>query len=242
MHPPLPAGYVERDSGRARLIATRLDLAEMAGLLDGPRRDAAPDADVAGGRGGTRRVRLLDGRNAYLRQYLRGGWMGRFNRDRYWLRPPRPLLELVATEQARAAGCRAPIVHAVLCEEGFARYRGWIVTAAFDGASAFADVYAAADSADRRGLLVRAGRAVRALADAGVYHIDLTGHNLLVDGHDELAVIDFDRAVRAERGRTDLASRCVDRLLRSLAKLERESGRAPDGGERRWLDEGYRGS
>ncbi len=235
----LPEGYVDLDRGRWRVVAARLELAEMVALLESARARTLVGEEVSSGRGGTRRVALRGGKVVYVRHYLRGGAMRHLVRDLYLLRPPRPIRELMATEQARAAGCRVPIVHAVATEETGPFYRGWIVTSAIDGARAFIDVLAAADDAQRSSLLLEAGSAIRDLHAAGVYHVDLNGYNLLVDAQGRVAIIDFDRAVLTPPNNHRLGQSGRDRLWRSLRKLSAQRGLALPQEDKRWIERGY---
>lgn len=238
MHSALPEGYVDIDRGNWRVVAPRLELAEMAALLDAARAGTLQGEEAASGRGGTRRLELSGGKVVFVRRYLRGGLVRHFVKDLFLLRPPRPLRELAATEKARAAGCHVPMVHAVAVEEKGPFYRGWIVTSAIDGARDFIDDYAEAGQDRRAGLLEEAGRAIRDLHDAGVFHADLTGNNLLVAGG-RIAVIDFDRAVVSSPGSAGLARKGLDRFRRSMTKLAALRGIAPDADEWRSLERGY---
>lgn len=237
----LPEGYVDRDRGRWRVVALRLQLAEMTALLESARGGEDLGTPVAHGRGGTRRVTLGGGKTVYVRRYLRGGLARWVVRDRFLLRPPRPLRELVATEKARAAGVYVPMVLAVAIEERGASYRGWIVTSAIEGVRPFIDVFTASDEGERRRLLAAAGSQTRDIHDAGVHHPDLTGHNLLVDQAGEVATIDFDRATVVGGGELAhrLRERGMDRLWRSLSKLAAERGFSLADDDRRWLERGY---
>ncbi|MBI5504921.1 MAG: phosphotransferase [Deltaproteobacteria bacterium] len=235
----LPEGYVDLDRGRWRVIAARLELSEMVTLLDSARAGTLVGEEAGSGRGGSLRVVLRGGKVVYVRRYLRGGAMRHLVRDLYLIRPPRPIRELMATEQARAAGCRVPIVHAVAIEETGPFYRGWIVTSAIEAARSFIDALGDADEARRRTLLLAAGTAIRDLHAAGVYHVDLNGHNLLVDGHDRVAVIDFDRAVLAPPHNHRLGERGRDRLWRSLTKLAAQRGLELPDEDKRWIERGY---
>ncbi|MFQ5478241.1 MAG: lipopolysaccharide kinase InaA family protein [Candidatus Binatia bacterium] len=222
-----------------RVIAARLELDEMVDLLCGPARESMGE-EVDGGRGGTRRIVLPGGKAVYLRKYLRGG-MARFvSRDLYLRRPPRPLRELLITEKARAAGCRVPAVVAVCIEEAGLFYRGWIVTSALDATRALIAEYLDTESDSRhKELLLAAGRSIRAIHDAGVYHPDLTGNNLLVGTDDSVSIIDFDRAVLARPNLARLAERGKDRFWRSMTGLCRAAGKELDSAQKRWLDRGY---
>ncbi len=235
----LPDGYVDVDRGRVRIVARRLELEEMVALLSAEERAREPEEAPAGGRGGARRVVLPGGKAVYVRKYLRGGFVRHFCRDLYMLRPPRPVRELIATEAARTAGCHVPVVDAVCVEEAGAFYRGWIVTSALEGHEAMIERYLGAGMDGRRDLLTACGRAIRALHEAGVYHVDLTGHNLLVDAGGEVATIDFDRAVLTRPGNRRLAARGMARFMRSLAKLSAQAGAELEPQAREWLEQGY---
>jgi 3-deoxy-D-manno-octulosonic acid kinase len=239
LHSALPEGYVDIDRGDWRVVAPRLELAEMAALLEAARAGTLQGEEAASGRGGARRLELRGGKVVFVRHYLRGGLMRHFVRDRFLLRPPRPLRELAATEKARAAGCLVPMVHAVAIEEKGPFYRGWIVTSAIDGARDFIDVYAGESQTGRASLLTAAARAIRDLHDAGVFHPDLTGNNLLVAAGGSIAVIDFDRAVVSSPGAGPLARKGCDRFWRSMTKLTALRGVALDAEERRRFESGY---
>lgn len=233
----LPEGYGDHDRGSIRIVALRLQLDELVELLTGPERDAPAERSL-GGRGGTRRVKF-GGRTLYLRKCLRGGMMRYLTHDLYLLRPARPLVELVVTEKARAAGCRVPLVVGVCVEEAGVFYRGWVVTEEVGEASPWFALYQQADEPGRGRLLVAAGRAMRLLNAAGVYHADLNVHNLLVCGDGEVAIVDFDKASIAAPDDVRRGERGRDRFWRSLNKVCANEGEELHDGERRWLERGY---
>ena len=233
----LPAGYVDYDRGSFRVIAMRWELDEMVGLLTGPERHLATEAGV--GRGGTRRVVLPGGKAVYLRKFLRGGAVRYLLRDLYLLRPERPLVELVVTETARGAGCPVPHVLAAYVEEATIGYRGWLVTEAVDGARPLIDAFAEASESRRAELFEQAGRAIRRLHAAGVYHVDLGGHNILVGPDDRVTIVDFDRATLGVPNDGRRAAAGVRRFWRSMDKLTAAKSMDVDGEARRWLQAGY---
>lgn len=229
----LPAGFVDADTGRFRVIAPRLSLEEMSALLRGRERDALPPAP--GGRGGTRRITLPGGKVVYCRKYLRGGCMRHFNSDLFLLRPERPFRELVVTEAARAAGCSVPAVLACAIEEAGPFYRGWIVTEAVAHARPLIEVLGESSAAGRGPLLDAVRAEIDKLHAAGIDHVDLTGQNVLIVPPARPVIIDFDRAtcgtpVSARRRAGGLA-----RLRRSLAKLSAAKGLALEASEWRRL-------
>ena len=215
----LPPGYIIKDDGYRRIIAPRIDLDAMVWLFrDGRPRGLDHDAAVSGGRGGAERITLPGGKRVFVRHYLRGGFVRHFVHDLFFLCPERPLRELVATEMARAAGVLVPRVCGALIEDVSVFYRGFIVTDEFVGARPFIDRFTAAPD-QRDVLLNRLDAEVQKLVDLGIYHVDLTGHNVLVLPDDRVAVIDFDRAIVAAPRAERLVRRCSDRFWRSMQKL-----------------------
>jgi 3-deoxy-D-manno-octulosonic acid kinase len=226
---------VDFDRGAYRVIAPRLELDEMVALLTGPQRDAGGHDAATGGRGSTQRLALPGGKTVYVRKYVHGGLVGRFVRDVYLLRPERPVRELIVTETARAAGCPVPHVLAVCIEEAVIGYRGWLVTQAIEDARPLIDVLAERASELRPALLARIGAAIRALHSAGVYHVDLTGHNVLVGPGDRVSFVDFDRAYLAAPGSARHEEAARGRLWRSLGKLSNQRGLGLPAEGVRWL-------
>jgi 3-deoxy-D-manno-octulosonic acid kinase len=237
----LPAGFVALDRGKFRVLATALELDEMRALLEDAR-DGKPGGEaLEGGRGGARKLVLPGGKHVFLRQYLRGGFARYFVRDLYLLRPERPFRELIVTEAARAAGCAVPTVLAVSVQETGLFYRGWIVTEAIENARPMIDVWLEGDAGSRRELLTRVGAEIRGLHDAGVYHVDLTGHNIIIRPDGSPVVLDFDRGFFAAPGTARFVDRGLDRLWRSMRKLCDAARHELVDDERRWLERGYRG-
>ena len=212
----------------------------MVALLTAPDRDRPAQAAVHGGRGWARRVVLPGGTVVFLRKYLRGGLPRLLVRDVFILRPERPIRELVVTEAARAAGCPVPHVLAVAIEEALVGYRGWIVTEALEGVRPLIDVYAERDERARVALMKEVGAGIRKLHAAGIYHVDLTGYNVLVDATDRILFVDFDRSFQGppDSGRWARAGR--HRFWRSMAKLTAARGVALPAASIEWLAEGYR--
>ncbi len=171
-------------------------------------------------RGEAVRIVLPGGKAVYVRTCLRGGAMRRLLRDRYFLRPERPLRELVVTEMARSVGLPVPQVLAVAIEEKTFGYRGRVVTEEIEGAEPLIDVYRRTPGEmERRRVLQRVGAAIRRMHDAGVYHVDLTGANVLLKEQDEIAFVDFDRAFVSSANHSRYSRSGVERFFRSMRKL-----------------------
>jgi 3-deoxy-D-manno-octulosonic acid kinase len=217
-----------RAGGRIVLVhsSVRRTLGRL--LLTAPH--APPDGAVAlpGGRGGTYRITLDGGDVVVLRLYRRGGFIGGLVRETYWGWPPRPFLELATTEEARRRGVPVPqVLGARIDRRGSGAYRGVLVTRHLPGTETLWALLNRRDDEEGRQALSRsAGRTVRALQDAGIYHPDLTLNNCLVrdeGGTFAAFVVDLDRA-RAMRGALGarLRQRMVRRLERSARKLDPE--------------------
>jgi 3-deoxy-D-manno-octulosonic acid kinase len=240
----LPPGYIDHDRVDHRIIAPRLALDEMIALLRPLGRDSALERERnerrdaqsgLGGRGGTRRVVLPGGRAVFVRKYIRGGFAHAVLRDLYLGYPERPVVELVVTETARAAGCPVPQVLAVCVEYALIGYRGSIVTEAIEGTRPLIDVYAERDAAGRQALLTEVGTAITGLHSAGVYHVDLNAHNVLVGAADRVSFVDFDRAFLGPPADAAHGAAARRRLWRSIEKLAGERGLALAAEGRQWL-------
>jgi 3-deoxy-D-manno-octulosonic acid kinase len=151
-------------------------------------------AKVGGGRGGAHYLELPGGARAVLREYLRGGLPGRFLRDLH-LGSARAFAELRLHEElARRGVPTLRVLAARTVSVGGVFFRHALLT---EEVAARDLVQAATERPERRAALcAAAGRAVRALHDAGLDHADLHPGNLLVrwDGDaPEVLVIDLDR-------------------------------------------------
>jgi 3-deoxy-D-manno-octulosonic acid kinase len=237
----LPPGYVDYDRGSYRVIATRLELDEMVALLTSKERNRPSEDPGTGGRGWARRVVLPGGKAVFVRKYVRGGAARRLAHDVFVLRPERPLRELVVTEAARAAGCPVPHVLAIRIEEAAFGYRGWIVTEALDGMRPLIDAYVERGEPARAALLRDVGAAMRRLHAAGVYHVDLSGHNVLVGPDGDVVFVDFDRAFLAAPAAARHAQAGQRRFWRSMEKLAARRELALGAEPRQWLAAGYGG-
>lgn len=179
------------------------------------------------GREPIRAVALAAGETALIRTYHHGGIFRLFTRRTFFTWPPRPFRELAITEELRCRGIPTVTVCGACVEPVWGPfYRGWLATRRLDGAD---DLWTALTG----GFVKEAGmeNVWRAVADSvgrlhreGVYHTDLNLRNILVrreaDGVKSY-IIDFDRAVLfLRRVPPRLAERNLDRLLRSVCKLD----------------------
>jgi 3-deoxy-D-manno-octulosonic acid kinase len=207
----IPAGFERRSAGDAELVL-RADAAgalAAAGAAD-PESMRARALATYRGRGRPFGVDVPGLGRVFVRPYLHGGMLGRVTRDRF-ASDARFEAELAAHAAAAAAG--VPVCEAlgvVSRPAGLGMRRGWILLREVPGGRDLLETLAAGTPpARRQTLLFSAGRAMRALHDAGFHHPDLHLKNLLVTPADAVLVLDLDRAqrvpaVRRERRIADL--------------------------------------
>jgi 3-deoxy-D-manno-octulosonic acid kinase len=233
----VPQGYAEQRERGAHVVA----LPSIIGRVCQAIRErgslhawaaAQPGARVFTGRGAAYGVSTADGAWV-VRHYRRGGAVARVLGDRYVRSgEPRPLLELRASEAARARGVATPEVVAAVTYAAGAVYRGDLATAYVPDSADLAESVLGAgrlDAAGRTEAWHAAGRLLRDAFAAGIEHADLNLRNILVvrtAAGARALLLDLDRAAvrpRAlERGTRDAMLR---RLHRSRRKLEGALGR-----------------
>jgi hypothetical protein len=245
----VPDGYETLREGDATLVLRR-DLAaalRAAGVADpeGAARAAGAAARSFEGRGRPVSFPVAGAAiRVVARRYLHGGLLrgiagGLFPGAGRFLR------ELSAAEALRRAGAPVPeplglVVHPA----GAGTARGWFLSREAEGAEDLRALLLRLPPGDpaRREALRAAGRAVRALHDAGGLHADLHVKNLLLLPGGGAMVADLDGARvldgpldRGRRGRQIL------RLDRSLVKLGFRTGRPVPASDRRRLVRAYLG-
>jgi len=172
-------------------------------------------ASVRAGRGTTLIVEAPVGR-AVLKQYLRGGWVARFIRSRYFFtghRRSRPIREFRILERLAALDLPAPRPVAALCQQHGFTSTGALITLEIPNARPLEDVLLTLDAASWRAV----GARIKQFHQHGVVHVDLTVRNILYQEGGGVFVIDFDRA-RIRAGATRAFSNNLQRLRRSLSK------------------------
>lgn len=182
-----------------------------------------------------------------VRHYRRGGAVAPLLGDRYLrLGTPRPFRELAASEAVRARGVATPRVVAATVHPAGPFYRGDLVTEYVEDARDLAELLFRDDEPDAHRLRVvrAAGALVAELTAAGVRHRDLNAKNVLLAGEGaalRTLVLDLDRCRLAAPDPRASPEAMLERLLRSLAGFEEETGRELDAGEREALIRAARG-
>ncbi|GAB3382957.1 3-deoxy-D-manno-octulosonic acid kinase [Lysobacter fragariae] len=172
---------------------------------------------ASGGRGGAWYVDAPFGA-CVLRNYLRGGFIAHFSRDRYFWRDAnrtRSFAEFRLTREMAAKGVPVPRPIAACYRRDGYFYSAAILIERIDDVRTLADRAAVAgDGAPWE----EAGRLVARIHRAGLDHADLNAHNLLFDPTGRGWVIDLDRGQQRIPA-TLWRERNLSRLNRSLLKL-----------------------
>lgn len=211
-------------------------------LFDRERWSGAPSAPgYAGGRGATLFIRH-QGQDWVLRHYHRGGSVARLFGDRFlWLGEARTrcFLEwhLLADMYGLELPCPRPV--AARYRRRGAGYTADLITVLIPGVEPLSTRLARDGAAAET--WARVGACVRRFHDAGIWHADLTAHNLQINGAGELFLLDFDRGRRRGPGGSWREGNLA-RLHRSLTKISQ--GGAVVFGDHEWslLVGGYRAS
>jgi 3-deoxy-D-manno-octulosonic acid kinase len=157
--------------------------------------------------------------DAVLRQYLRGGFPGRFNRDRYlftgWERS-RPQAEYRILEALSNAGLPVPVPIAAITARSGLFYRGSLLTRRIPDSLPLADLMLSRSGNEQ--FWQGVGACIRRFHEHGTVHADLNARNILVGPNDGFYLIDFDRA-RIAPGSQPAFARNLQRLRRSFEKL-----------------------
>ena len=193
---------------------------------------------INGGRGGSVRIRL-NGKDAILRRYLRGGAVSKLLSDQYlWMGKvlSRPWREWKILERAGKAGLPVPEpIAACICRSGL-WYRAALITAYLQDTEMLTQRLER--EALKPGCWHRIGLLVKQMHAAGIRHADLTSDNLLIDSRDRFYLIDFDMA-RVMNVIGDWQWRPLYRLQRSLEKRHRKRELHFDDDDWQALMDGY---
>jgi 3-deoxy-D-manno-octulosonic acid kinase len=174
-------------------------------------------AGKAQGRGNTLLLETPFG-PAVLRQYLRGGFVARFSRDRYLYlgyERSRPVAEARTLASLYKLGLPVPEILGAICQRRGWIYSGALLTSRIPAAVPLAELLG--DLSQEDSIWFAIGVCIRRFHEHGVCHADLNVRNILLDAQKRVWLIDFDRARMLQAGHRALAGN-LQRLQRSLRK------------------------
>ena len=155
-----------------------------------------------------------------LRAFRRGGFFGKFNRNRYIyarVGGSRAMQEFTLLDWMRAQGLRVPRPIAARHRTSGLFYRADLITERIPDARPLAEVLLERSLQERTWFKI--GAVTKQLHSLGVHHADLNGRNILLDANERAWLIDFDKCKRRAPG--GWMQRNLARLRRSLEKTRR---------------------
>lgn len=161
---------------------------------------------------------------AVLRQYRRGGLMGKINRFRFFSQPlksTRAFLELSLLEHMQHLGLPAPKPMGGMVRREGLFYEAWLLTQTIPDASDLYDILQH-NQLDQE-LWQQIGNTIKRFHKHGIYHSDLNCHNIMVDLDKQVWLIDFDKCQQRIPAPA-WQQKNLDRLKRSFNK---EKGKHP---------------
>jgi tRNA A-37 threonylcarbamoyl transferase component Bud32 len=190
------------------------ELSQIIELINSPKLNRSGPLT---GRAQIARAKIQDWGDVIIKQYTRGGVLGKFISDRY-LRygNTRALDEYNFLEEVIKLGVKAPKPLAAI-DRGSLFYKAWLVTSAIPQARSLAEI--ALDNEDESyQYMDEIVRQISILIKNHIFHIDLHPGNVLISGTNEVFLIDFDRAYYAKCGLNDLRDRYIFRWRRAVIK------------------------
>lgn len=158
-----------------------------------------------------------DGLDMVLRHYYRGGLIGRVNKDLFLRQPvakSRAMAEFTLLAWMRGQGLPVPRPVAARYSGAGLFYRADILLETIPDSQPLADRLL--DAPLEAETWQRVGAAIAQMHGAGVLHSDLNCRNILIDGHGQIWLIDFDKCTRRPAGAW--AQDNLARLHRSFTK------------------------
>jgi Lipopolysaccharide kinase (Kdo/WaaP) family len=172
---------------------------------------------LLGGRGGVIHRQLEGVGEVVLKHYLRGGVFGRLIRSHYicWGKT-RSQAEFEMLQWLATQGIRVPEPLAYV-SEGALWYQAWLLMREIPKHQTVAEL-SQLDDARLCALFPRVIAQCQRLIALNVFHVDLHPGNVVIDAHDEVYLLDFDKAVRFRGDRKALRDHYLCRWRRAVMK------------------------
>lgn len=185
--------------------------------------NSAADPDPERGRG---KVHFFEhhGRKLVLRQYRRGGLVGALVKRSYlWtgLENSRPFSELKLLVELQRLPVNACKPYAARIIRNGLVYQAQLITEQVTQAQTLGDLLRSSQVSSQ--VLQVTAKVIRAMHDENIHHADLNADNILIS-NGEAVLIDFDRGSVRTSTLLDWRGANIDRLRRSINKLQQRYG------------------
>ncbi|SBS30349.1 3-deoxy-D-manno-octulosonic acid kinase [Marinomonas aquimarina] len=164
---------------------------------------------------------------AVLRQYRRGGLIGKFNKFSFLAQPlehTRAYKELALLETLQKLKLPAPTPMAGLVRREGVSYQAWLLTQAIPNARDLFQILQQGTLTDD--IWRNIGHTIRRFHDHNVFHSDLNCHNIMLDEQDQVWLIDFDKCAIKDnsagwkKNNLERLQRSFDKELKKLSRFE----------------------
>lgn len=190
---------------------------QLKEILTHFRTQKTAEASISGGRA-TVATAVIEGLGpVVIKQYLRGGIMRFILKNRYVkFGKPRSQVEFEAMLRLRKLGIRAPepVAYAY---RGFPLYFAWLITRQIEQSCTLAEL-SCHDINRVSNIMDKVIEQIDRLVECRFIHVDLHPGNILVDGDDNIYIIDFDKGHVSSTQKEQLFDVYYQRWRRAIAK------------------------
>ena len=175
------------------------------------------NASVLGGRGTLILANIEGLGSVAIKSYRRGGWISYLMKRRYLkLGKTRAQLEFEFLQYIRNLGIHAPEPVAY-AHSGHIIYKAWLVSRAIKQSITLA-LLSLKDERRSRQVMKSVIEQILLLIQNGILHVDLHPGNIVIDGDNQIFLVDFDKGKIYQGNREKLKNRYLSRWQRAVNK------------------------
>lgn len=174
-------------------------------------------ASISGGRAPVATAAIKGIGPVVIKQYMRGGLMRWILKNRYLkCGKTRSQVEYELMNKLRQLGIRTPepVAYAY---RGFPLYMAWLITRKIENACTLAEL-SCLDIKRVSGIMEKVIEQTGRLIECRFMHVDLHPGNIVVDGEDQISLVDFDKGQIYHGSREKLRNRYLARWQRAVTK------------------------